>query len=300
MSDAQEPDEDGHERGGESPPASPSQPGPQPPQAQPTPDAYNQQVQENRERYIYGPTKTAVKWLDAHNAGVMAVATVVIMIATIANVWVVGGQLEEMRSSGRQTDQLIKSNADLAAAAGTQAEATKQAADVAERTLLITQIPYVGIQSIKEVPTRDAESKRVIYHKVSIVLENTGNTVAKNMATVINGGDFIGEIPGNFAFSDGGVTRKLNDMAPKSPLVLGGIPLEQEAVIKIAAHQIHYYFWGWVEYDDLFMTSYKTPRHGRNFCFELVVNGDPSEDKYAAEFLLCPKHNEEYEKERNG
>jgi hypothetical protein len=101
--------------------------------------ANHHRVRENRQRYVHGPLEAGVKWLDAHNGAITAIATVVIMIATIVNVIYVGGQLSEMKSGGEQTDQLIKSNADLAAAAKSQADATVKQADVSASQLSIMQ-----------------------------------------------------------------------------------------------------------------------------------------------------------------
>jgi hypothetical protein len=198
MADTQEPDENGREGDGNPAPTMPSNSDAQTPQAQPTSDAHNQQVQGNRERYIYGPTKTAVKWLDAHNAGVMAIATIVIMVATIVNVWYVGGQLSEMQSGSAQTDQLIRSNADLASAANIQGAASKTQADAAVRqaealtgqlsvmqkqlsAVRNEQRPWIAIVPIMKVIAVGQKLEAVV------TFANVGHTPAFKVLTVVNG-----------------------------------------------------------------------------------------------------------------
>lgn len=167
MADTKDPDDDGSEGDGNAAPATPSDSGPQPPQAEPASDAHNQQVQANRDRYIYGPTKAAVKWLDGHNGAVMAVATVVIMIATIANVWVVDGQLEEMRSSDPQTDKLIGANVKLAAASADNATIQKDA----QRAWISPAFIRLdgAVERDKPIPVR-------------VTYENTGRQPARDFA----------------------------------------------------------------------------------------------------------------------
>jgi hypothetical protein len=77
------------------------------------------------------------------------------LAATVTNVIYVGGQLSEMKSSSAQTDKLIASNAQLAIAAKTNAEAALKQAGAAEKQATAMQgqldamerdqVPYVSI-----------------------------------------------------------------------------------------------------------------------------------------------------------
>jgi hypothetical protein len=103
-----------------------------------------QQVQKNREPFIYGSIKRLTHSLDRHSGAVTAGATVVIALATIVNVIYVGGQLSEMKSGVAQNDKLIASNADLATAAKTQGEAAKEQAKTASASLTANERAWVG------------------------------------------------------------------------------------------------------------------------------------------------------------
>lgn len=67
----------------------------------------------------------------------MVLATIVIAAATVFNVVVVKGQLDEMRSSGAQANQLIGANVQLATAA-------TNSASTADKNLIATQRAWVG------------------------------------------------------------------------------------------------------------------------------------------------------------
>jgi hypothetical protein len=98
-----------------------------PPSEKEIAEQHNRQVDENIDKFFYQPIKWTIPRIDKYSDAVIAAATVIIMLATVVNVVYVGGQLSEMRSGSSQTDKLIQSNADLAAAAKTQAKTASDA-----------------------------------------------------------------------------------------------------------------------------------------------------------------------------
>lgn len=101
--------------------------------------------------------------------------------AVIYQAFIFSGQLDEMKSSGEQTGQLIENNAKLAGAAGKQAEAAeKQAvamseyAKVTRDSLIAAQRAWVGPRNIK------SSRAPVLDEPLDIILEyqNTGRDPA--------------------------------------------------------------------------------------------------------------------------
>jgi hypothetical protein len=144
MPDAGEADDNGDAASQQAAPIPPSESGAQTPNPQDVSDDNNERVHANRERYIYKPLKTGIERLDKYSGAVTAIATVVIMGATIVNVVYVGGQLSEMKSTGTQTDSLIKSNGDLASAAKDQARAEAETAKTAGIAMIAAQRAWMN------------------------------------------------------------------------------------------------------------------------------------------------------------
>jgi hypothetical protein len=144
MTDAQTPNNYGDATSGKPATISPSQNGTAPPSKKEITDREGRKIQNNRERFIRGPIKRLILFLDIHNGVVTAAATVIIALATIVNVIYVSGQLSEMKSGNARTDKLIASNADLASAAKTQGEATKEQAKTASASLIASQRAWIG------------------------------------------------------------------------------------------------------------------------------------------------------------
>ncbi len=116
----------------------------------------------------------------------LAVITIFLVFLTVvftgASWWVFSGQLEEMKSAGTQTKQLIDANAKLAEAANKQASAAAENAKTAHDSYIASQRAWVGPTNAK------IDGEIAVSKPLSIVIDylNTGREPALNFMVTAN------------------------------------------------------------------------------------------------------------------
>jgi hypothetical protein len=97
---------------------------------------------------------------------------------------VMQGQLDEMKSTGKQTEALIKSSSISAEASQTQAKAAAESNVAAVKALQQSQRPWVIVESIEFArPITYTDDKYEML--LNLNLKNTGNSVATDVFTVL-------------------------------------------------------------------------------------------------------------------
>jgi hypothetical protein len=172
MGDADNPHDDGASSGHDAATVAPDANRTNPPSEQEIAEQHNRQVDKNIDRFFYQPIKWTITRIDKYSDAVIAAATVIIMLATVVNVVYVGGQLSEMQSGSSQTDKLIQSNADLAAAAKTQAKTASDAFIANGRAWIGPSRGLADVSSIGK------------YTRVEIYFSNSGHEPSSNLVVV--------------------------------------------------------------------------------------------------------------------
>lgn len=104
-------------------------------------------------------------------------ALIMTVVFTFLTLVVFKGQLDEMKSTGVQTDTLIETNRNLANAATQQASASAISAQTAQDTLLASQRAWVGPSTAKIEGAIEAGKEL----KAVVTVVNTGREPGKNL-----------------------------------------------------------------------------------------------------------------------
>ena len=159
-------------------------------------------------------------------------------------------------------------------------ETARRSADSAEfivKTMEATaerqQRAYVFVKQIdvQSEPPADRHAR----HIIRIMLENTGATATRHMVTSVSWAQFQPDLRNDFHFPDG--QQEPASLGPRQMMEvrIADIPADVLSNAEQGSHKL--YVWGWVEYNDVFAN---TQRHRTEFCFRLMVRGDPATDQY--------------------
>jgi hypothetical protein len=91
------------------------------------------------------------------------------------------GQLDEMKSTGRQTDELIRANSNLAEAARKQADAAADTARISQDAFIANQRAWVGPKSARIVVRQKLSEPMAII----VDYQNTGRQPATNFESTV-------------------------------------------------------------------------------------------------------------------
>lgn len=220
---------------------------------------------------------------------------------------VMSGQLDQMQSSGKQTDELIslyqaqlrelqKQAADthtLALNAGIQAVAAQNASVTTREALTSVQrafIYFVGSSSITKTISMGKVSELI----VGVPWQNGGVSPTKNAVSGVNWISLPGEIPLNYTFPDqGNIDSKQFEIPPKA-FAFGTVKIPISFIESARKGQSHLFLHGWITYHDIFD---KTPTRLSEFCDEVVEikSSTPQLTEPTAEISwqlsLCQNHN---------
>jgi cell division protein FtsB len=104
---------------------------------------------------------------------VLAFGAIVSNVIAYGQLTVTRQQLAEIQSSSQQTEKLVNSNADLAAAAKTQAEAQAKSAETAQKALTLSQRALISVQMVSVQPIQEGSGP-----KISLMHMNSGREPA--------------------------------------------------------------------------------------------------------------------------
>lgn len=211
-------------------------------------------------KYVREPFKAVVAWVDGHNGFVTALSTVAIAVLTFflavyanGQLRVFSEQLAEMKSSGGQTDTLIETNKKLA-------EAAVKSAEVAEKTLKITQRAYFYISA----SVKDFEKGHIPKGVISI--KNVGITPAYKVVLKTAVGLATYPFPDDYALSmpdipiAASVVAKDESLSEGPPLAWAPTDDQFDAVNLSKNYRI--IVWATVDFNDAFGCPIE-----RNVCF---------------------------------
>jgi len=207
-------------------------------------------AQEHSERE---DRKANESWFVALARG-LAIATGGLVIAVIG-LWYTAAQQSRQLKQALETAQRSASAAELT---------VKTMEATAERQ----QRAYVFVKQIDADAKPHANGQ--IRHVLRIVWENTGATPTRHMAMSVNWGQFQPDIPADFHFPDG--KQEPSVLGPRQTVETWLTDIANDTLVNAAQSSHKLYVWGWVEYNDVFAN---TQRHRTEFCFRVMVHGDP-------------------------
>jgi hypothetical protein len=231
----------------------------------PSPKSEAEAAQEQQDR---DEAKTNQLWSAALTRA-LAIATGGLIVAIIG-LWYM---------TARQSHTL-KEAVDIARRS---AESAEFAVKTMEATAAREQRAYVFV---KAVAVQSEPIDRFVRRAICIALENTGATATRHLITSLNWAQFQPDIPADFHFPDGRQDPALLGPRQSMDIRLADIPTDALVNAEQDSHKL--YVWGWAEYNDVFAN---TPRHRTEFCFRLLVHGDPASDQCRFGTSLHGKHN---------
>jgi hypothetical protein len=120
-------------------------------------------------------------------------------------------------------------------------------------------------------------------YRISAILENGGQTPTRNALININHTMRDTELPDDFSFPDGEISESAA-IGARGIFGTPGFFVAIADVKRVIAKTKRLYFWGWIDYDDVFDD---TPRHRTEFCFD--VSPDEVEDR-GQTYMRFPAH----------
>jgi hypothetical protein len=229
------------------------------------------------------------------------------------------GQLQEMKSSSRDTQQLLRDNREQIEALKRSAEAAQRSASAAERNaaaaqqsataaadtaaaakmtaqvgndaLTSVQRAFITPKSLHQVRVFRHNEKNVDSWRFFMEWENSGSTPTRNARTRINYLRISTELPANFTFPDFGSDPTIPIVfGPKAVLSSTQLPIPTATMASVQQHRLHLYIWGWTAYNDVFRS---TKLHVTEFCRELTeISGNlETGEQISFLFSTCAQHN---------
>ena len=227
-------------------------------------------------------------WMISLTA-LIAVAGVV--SATIFNnqLSVMRGQLDEMKSTGIQTGEMIK-------AAKDSADAAKRSVEISERTLIVTQRAYVRVINYPWLWRPDFDRPGKYFYDITPIVENSGNTPTIGAKINVDNALRNSPLPEDFDFPYQGVAGDTL-IGPKQTVGASRAIILDDNLLEVQKGKKFFYIWGTITYRDVFDT---TPVRTTEFCTEIsrVIGNpldprDPNSPKGTTveiSFRIYPKH----------
>lgn len=270
------------------------------------------ETQKDKKKWWFNqgePIDQFTGWLVAWTAllFVATICSVVVLLITDRTfneqLGVMRGQLLEMQSAGRQTDDLIEANKKLVElyrrlvdATQTSAGAAKDSAEVARQALVNAQRAFVFINNItqRRITTSDnTDTTMWVFH---VEFKNSGNTPTKVMTFRLNIRAFDGELPADFDFADNpGGESAPGFIAPQGTVGVPDLGASVEDIEAVIAGRKTLFIWGWIRYEDLFDN---TPIHWVEYADEILIVGEARADRNLVEHRLYRRHNGHYDAPR--
>ena len=167
-----------------------------------------------------------------------------------------------------------------------------------ERTAIRQLRAYVSVKELSMQPFRGPDVMSIyrdiglvegpiLSYRICAILENTGPTPTRNAVININHVLRSTELPADFTFPDGESTETAA-IGAKGIFGTPGFFISMEQVQQVRAKVRKLYFWGWVDYDDVFED---TIRHRTEFCFDVTADEMPDRGNTYMRFPAHGRYN---------
>lgn len=172
----------------------------------------------------------------------------------------------------------------------TAAIEAKKSAEIAERSLIVTQRAMLYVRPRADINVDKTKTRITSFH-IYLNVENIGQTEARNLRSYISGGVF--ELPMPQSHEYDGVFDTERDILPaRAPVTSFGQAIIGEDIPDVLAHKKRIMIWGSLEYQDIFS---ETPRR-INFCFAVrLMQGVDGPTDYKIYFDRYGPHNRTYD-----
>jgi hypothetical protein len=194
-------------------------------------------------------------WLDVLTT-ILAVSTFGLWVATLFS-------FRRQASEAKKSLRIAQNSADAA----------KEQVALSRSALESTERAYVFCEQILSEWTAIKETEQVTKWTFTIVWRNTGKTPTRRAISNANKweGTDVGALPSEFDYPDYASSEDMV-IGPNAVMHAGGFDIPVETLVAMRAGKTRIYIWGWCEYDDVFEG---TSRHRSEFCFEIIVTGNP-------------------------
>jgi len=171
--------------------------------------------------------------------------------------------------------------------------AATQAAEIAERTLRITERPFVSIKNPRYGMISPGADRPLIGMRFWVVWENTGNTRATNVKSIIRARIFDSEE--EYRFADLDVIANPAVIGAHSTLDSGHLDFTIQRMIPVMSGEKHLFMWGRGEYDDFIEPD---AIQVIEFCYKVRVFGSIAERNCQANFDVYGNYYRHYQKKQ--
>ena len=225
-------------------------------QVMPAPKSARERAEEAEDRE---KKRSADLWLVRWTFALFA-ATVGLIFATGVLGWFGFRQSRDMKAS--------------IGAAQSAARAAEDQLALSRDALVTTERAFVFCERVDARWTARKETEEISGWTFVIIWKNSGKTPTKRARSNSNSWIAIdaGDLPGDFDFPDYDRESPNIMIGPNAVMHSGHFAIPIDTLQKLHANRGHAYLWGWCDYDDTFAG---TQRHRAEFCFEIVVTGNP-------------------------
>lgn len=200
----------------------------------------------------------------------IALFTLVLAISTVG-LWIVTWRSSVNQSRDTRRSLIVARHA--AEAATRAAQSSRDQVEHSRSAVETTERAFVILEPI-------LHKKETVDHvqgwSFRCVWKNVGKTPTKFM--LMSAGTQwrinAGPLPPDFTFDDTTPPGRAF-LGPQNTRASAKFHFPDEVLVQMKKGVARGYLWGWVEYNDVFKD---TPRHRTEFCAEVVVVGDPSDD----------------------
>jgi len=220
---------------------------------------------------VLGFVPSAIHYMDRNEGFFLGAFTLALFLAT-SFLW---RSTEKLWEAGERQISLAKATAAVQAAdtqatlriAEASAKAAERSANTAELALVETDRAFVYFEtpSIEAPEPPFTSDKKFIFH---FTWKNSGSTRTIEGQGHASWQSFPAPLEESFTFPDLGARPGPIFVAPGGVTHMGPIDVPHDYVQRALDGETYLFFWGWVEYDDVFKG---TPRHRSEFCLRLVL-----------------------------
>jgi hypothetical protein len=171
------------------------------------------------------------------------------------------------------------------------ANAAKQSADIADRSLKILQRAFVFPGQVHIRSHLDTATKK-IWWSFHPTWGNSGNSPTRNLRINVNRWLETKELPNDFNFPSKGESIPTL-IGPHGTIGSDPITVQGDELVRVQKGELYFYIWGWAKYRDVFPD---TQEHVTRFAYRVTLLGDPTKHAGAKNiveprFDLFPRFN---------